>query len=514
MALSNILKIITFYLIIIIICFVKINSEPTDFCTLKKGDKVKLLNNSNNRNVVYIFTDINSCFSCYESIKYIEIVSIKNDFTAIVVLDGLNKSEAENLKKENGWDIDVIGDETGLYHSYYKISLKPSILGLSKDGLVIECGNLNNTVFKRILLGFKEVDEAINKNDSSNRFVEVFRMAIKDDNKNITSNGIHVDVIFNTAKKEYYLRNLRKPSLLIVNSDGQVIKKINEERLKSEKIYYSNESLSWVVKDSILSFVNVVFDFNKIAYFYDVVNDTIIYSVKFENPEFEEKTKTGPIIKFNNILNSFMSYVKIKNANNIILDSSYNCIFVFDRNGKHINSFDAPDEIYRRYRVSTWFYEKFDFNHKSNNFISLQQFSNKIKFWDKNLNLVGAIDFNFGDTYRIINDHLPDLIGKENHTKNVGNVTRTSSLMIDENTNEILVCYYNETFPEGETDPFSDNVIIDKNVLILDENGNWKYNSPYKTNGSFIPFHFGDSLIYGTEINEKKHLEIVCYRIK
>jgi hypothetical protein len=90
---------------------------------------------------------------------------------------------------------------------------------------------------------------------------------------------------------------------------------------------------------------------------------------------------------------------------------------------------------------------------------------NKIR--DSNLIKYKEIDFKFGESYRNIQSDLIDDKGKEFYIKKTHMLTRTISLLIDESNENILICYYNETFPEGETDIFSENKIIDKNTLLL-----------------------------------------------
>jgi hypothetical protein len=107
-------------------------SDQNDYCTLEKGVKVKLIHRTDNKHNIYIFTDMSSCFSCYESIKSIGVIAKKNNFNLYIILDGLDKEGAESVKKDNNWSIEVVADETGLLTSYYKVKLKPTILGIDR----------------------------------------------------------------------------------------------------------------------------------------------------------------------------------------------------------------------------------------------------------------------------------------------------------------------------------------------------------------------------------------------
>lgn len=484
-----------------------------NYCALDDGEKVKLIRKSSNNNLIYIFTDINSCISCYESIKEIEKLSVKKDFNIYVIINGVNEEGASKIKNENGWKIDVISDDTGLLNSYYKIGLKPAIIGLSKDGIVIGSGNLNTTTLNKILLGFNNIENDKKKLNKSNNLIEVFRKQVIDNEKAVISNGLHIDVLYNHSKNEYYIKNLRSPSLLIANSEGKITKKLLEKQLNIDKSYYSNISLSWVIKDSVLCFINTVIGFKDIAIFYDVINDSIVSRIELNQEIKDNRVKCGYTIKFNKIINAFQSWAKIKNKNNIYIDSSYNTLLLFDKQGNYINSFNNADSIYKKFKLSTWFSELIDFNYESNNFITLQHFSNQIKIWDSKLNLTKVIEFEFDDTYRTIKADIPDLIGKEYYTQIIKNLTRTKSLLANNKNNSILICYYNEIYPENEKDIFSEDKIIDKKIIIVDDDGKWIKNSPYSVNGSFIPFQFENDFIYGTEINDNKQLEIVCYQI-
>ena len=487
-------------------------SDENEYCTLEKGVKVKLIHRTDNKHNIYIFTDMSSCFSCYENIKSIGVIAKKNNFNLYVILDGLDKDGAESVKKDNNWSIDVVADETGLITSYYKVKIKPTILGIDKGSKVVACGSLNNANFRTIFDSFSDYDKHKIKIENENRLKEIFRIPVLDNDKPVLSNGYHIDVLYNRTKNEYYIKNLRSPNLFIVNSEGKVIKKVTEKRLNSPKAYYSNQSLSWVISDSVLSFVNTVIDFKHIAYFYDVINDTVIFSTEINNPDMIGDLKSGPIVMFNNITNTFIAYPKMK-SNNITLDSTVRTIMLFDKSGKYLNSINFPDNIFQKYKASTWFHEYFAFNSKYGHFLSLQQLSNRIKIWDSKCNLIKDIEFKFDNNYRTILADLPDLNGKEFYKQEVQNITRTNILLINNQSQEILVCYYNETYPPDETGVFSDEVIIDRNILILNGDGKWIYNTPYKVNDWFVPFHFENDLIYGTEINKQKQLEIVCYKL-
>jgi hypothetical protein len=457
---------------------------------------------------------MNSCFSCYENIKSIGIIAKKNNFNLYVILDGLDKEGAESVKKDNNWSIDVVADETGLLTSYYKVKIKPIILGIDKESKVVACGSLNNANFRTIFDSFSDYDKHKIKIENENRLKEIFRIPVLDNDKLVLSNGYHIDVLYNRTKNEYYIKNLRSPNLYIVNSEGKVIKKVTEKRLNSPKAYYSNQSLSWVINDSVLSFVNTVIDFKHIAYFYDVINDSVIHKLQLVLELDDDKVSYSGLTKFNNLTNYFHDYIRIYGKKiNSLLDSSFNTYLLFDINGNYLSSFNYPDSIYQMYKISTWFRERMAVHLTNNYFITLQYFSNCIKYWDKSLNQTNEIKFEFGETFRHIKSDISDLKGKEYYAMITNQLTRTDALLLNAKNDEILVCYYNETYPPDETGVFSDEVIIDRNILILNGDGKWIYNTPYKVNDWFVPFHFENDLIYGTEINKQKQLEIVCYKL-
>ncbi len=513
----NLIKNITIFILFFICLLIFSNigySKSTDssYCYLKPGDKVKLISKSEeNSSFIYIFTDINLCYSCDVSIKNIEKISKSQNFNLIIVFEGLNEEGVELIKSENKWESTVIADESGLFTSYYQIKNKPALLGLYSDGTVIRSGKLDKSTFDEILNSIKTIKT---KNENvSNNIIEISRIKVIKNENNIMSNGLHVDALYNKTKNEYYIKNLRKPIVFIIDSTGKVINEINKSKFENYGGIYSDESLTWVVEDSVFSFVNTLSGFIRTSYFYDVYKNIITNSIIIDTTTEDKRIKRGPITKFVSFLNSFISIIRVNNENNIKLDTTFKTLINYSINGIFNNKFCTPDSIFQQYKLSTWFYELIGVNYIKKYFITLQQFSNKIKFWDSNLIKYKEIDFKFGKTYRDIQSDLIDDKGKEFYIKKTHMLTRTISLLIDESNENIFICYYNETFPEGETDIFSENKIIDKNIIIIDENGSWKYNSPIKTNPSFIPFYFDNGLIYGTEINKNKQLEIVIYKL-
>lgn len=488
-------------------------STDSSYCYLKPGDKVKLISKSEgNRSFIYVFTDINLCYSCDVSIKNLEKISKSKNFNLIIVFEGLNEEGVELIKSENKWESTVIADESGLFTSYYQIKNKPALLGLYPDGTVIQSGKIDNSTFNEILNSIESIKTKIKNENGANNFLEISRIKVIKNEKNIMSNGLHVDALYNKTKNEYYIKNLRKPIVFIIDSTGKVINEINKSKFDNYGGgIYSDESLTWVVEDSVFSFVNTLPGFIRTSYFYDVYKNIITNSIIIDTTTEDKRIKRSPITKFVSFLNSFVGYMRLDI--NLKLDTTFKTIINYDLNGLFKNQFNCPDTVFQLYKISTWFKELFAFNYSSEYFITLQQFSNKIKFWDSNLIKYKEIDFKFGESYRNIQSDLIDDKGKEFYIKKTHMLTRTISLLIDESNENILICYYNETFPEGETDIFSENKIIDKNIIIIDENGSWKYNSPIKTNPSFIPFYFDNGLIYGTEINKNKQLEIVIYKL-
>lgn len=493
--------------------------QPSAYCNLEIGEKLRLISKSNDEILhLYVFNDLSSCPSCDASIRNIESKIKGKNIKIIILMDGLSQEAAESIKKENNWKSTVIGDESGLYHSYYSITRKPALLALSSDGTAVAFGELNTDVFTESMSEFERLEKEKKSKDkykNESFLKEVKRLKLRDGEKAIISNGRYVEVLYNESQNEYYMRNLRKPTLYLLNSDGTVTKKISTKNSSRLQGRYANTSLSWAEKDSILFMVTIQADFSKAMQYYNISSGELSERYLIEPNYHGKRSKVSSIIKYITTFDLIFTHYdqNYKYPRNYHLTDGDTTIILYDKEGQFVTGFGEGDQVYSNYKISTWFKELFATN-SDNQLLTLQQLSNKIKVWDKDFRKVKEFDIDLGPEYRYIKADMSDSTGKKFYIEKAQLVSRTECLLNDNINDNILVCYSNEIYPDGETDLFSKERIIEKYLVLCDKNGNELYDQPLEANGSFMPFYYQDNMIYGTEVDDKNHLEIVIYELK
>lgn len=493
--------------------YTEVLANDSKYCSLEVGEKVKSIQPVKNKDIIYIFIDLNTCFTCEINIKNIEKISKQNGYAVYTIIDMLDQEGADNIKNNNNFQMDVIGDETGIYNSYYKVNFTPTIVGVTSDGKVVGAGKLTKTVFDKIHEGFTR-NQKTHYQNTSNFLKEIFRVTVLNNGQNIYSNGLHIDAISNSNYNKFYIRNSRKPVVYVVNDSGMVINTITPKKINTSKIWYANNSLSWIQQDSILSFLSTLPGFNERAYMFEIKNDSLISSIMIEKFSKEISLKNSGNTIYNPITMTYNKPIAIKNRFNQYIDSNRKILSIFNKFGKYNGSFNIADEIYKKYKLSRWFDVLISFDQKNKYFVTTQQFSNTVKIWNKDLDIINKYNYDLGDKYRKIKKDMIDSTGKEFYAEKTNMVTRTERLCANQNNNEVLILFYNEYYPNIKGLEKLEEVVIEKYFLILDDKGAWKYNSPYVTPDSFLPFSYDGKLIYGTEINDKNHLQIVCYEIE
>lgn len=110
-----------------------------EFTTLKEMDVVKPITDDYFDLKIYIFMDVNSCMVCQGMIpeleKYFEGKNLK--IQKIIFFSGASKKTAEDYKKENNWDYEIITDYNNIYTDYYKITMLPAFLILNNKNQVM-----------------------------------------------------------------------------------------------------------------------------------------------------------------------------------------------------------------------------------------------------------------------------------------------------------------------------------------------------------------------------------------
>lgn len=518
-----------YFLVIMIFLLLFAETFGNDFkiSELVIGEKVRPIDiNKKFMLHVYIFIDIGACQICTNNIPEF-IKALKNQNVDIkLIINSIKQKDADNFSLENKLSIDVIGDEFGIFKSNYKILFTPSILVLSSEGIVLKYAKLGSRDIKYSdlvsLCKEKENELNLNKTETdiifSDKLKQSKRTRIQKDGKPILSDIFLRDAVFSPKLNLTFLRNGHSIHFYIVDSNCNVIKCINKKNYPNLKGFKSNTGLEWVYSDSVLFLINDVNivtnnNFEKWFQNYDIIADSLYPAIKM-NIEFTEKrNSSSSFIHYLEGKNKFISFFYQRETPYFLMENIDTTAFIYDKNGNCICGFDKPDAIYKKYKISAWFKELcIEGNH--NEIITMQGYSDVIKFWDEDFKLKNEIKINMGKEYRKINQDFKDNASRTEAVSIYNRITRTNTILYDKTKKHILICFYNQSFPDGVIDAFSPEVKMDKFFIIVDRDGNRLTNENLRVPSSCIPFYFNNGKIIATEIDQNKRTEIVNYDLQ
>ena len=487
-----------------------------EISSLKITEKVKTIDKSKSYAMrLYIFTNLNVCKVINANIPEILKKTSNRNIETVVILNSLSQDDAEILKKENKWETRVIGDIDGIYTEYYKIKYSPAALILDSDGIVIDFGKLGsdiniNTI--KNLSVFKELKNVSLKTTSFNNLTEIKRIIVKDKELPLTSGKNYRELLFDTLSKKYFLRNNRSPNILIIDSNGAIIKTINKEKYPALKGYNSCPGLSFGKNNSSIFIYDLSKKYKNYFQYYDIKNDSLTKSKEFVPFLIDSNTRHSQNYIYNAEKEYFVTFYTRKTlAKQSYLDSNYQTAFVYDTSNKLLKMFDKPDEVYIKNKVSKWFHHNATID-ENNNLITLQGFSNKLKFWDSNFNLVKVNNLDMGKEFRKVDFDIKDSLTRKDAAEVNSKITRTWYLLYDKVNKNSLVCYFNETYPEGVIDNSSDEILTERYLIISDSNGKRLSSAPIKISKFGIPFLFENNILYMSELDNNQRLQIAIYK--
>jgi hypothetical protein len=465
---------------------------------LRINDTVKVLDTKSNYKArFYIFTDLSSCYITNINIdRLYKMYGSQNEFVVFVAGAGVN--DLESLRDIFKGNYKIVGDEYEIYKDYYKVKQLPLMLILDNRGKVYVWENVKHIDFDidSTLKIITKSNKNEKKYDLSKVLKEIQRIKTKRNHKQILTSLFH-DALFIKNNKNFILLNMRNPNFYIVDSAGNAIKRIINNQLDVIM------SISWFNQDSIV----MLYGFNaqgRAFQFYDVINDNLSDAINF-HPKIRENYGHCAITGEDKYINCF----DYSSDNALFKKNDTNCSLVRDKTGKLLSVFDTVDNIYSKYKLSTTFMVIFAYN--DNKIYSIQRYTNKLKVWDLNLNLLTTLRLDLGEKYREIKSDLPNFGTPEMAAKYHNMVSAFWKILIDSQNNNILLYFENSTYPPGVYDFMSDKVKHEIIFNIYDKHGQKLNKEEIILPKATVPFYFDDNYIYTTETNGNK-LEIVKYQ--
>lgn len=504
-----------FICILLIFSFINSSAHKEDsYCGFNVGDTLKILDNKEDYNLrVLIFTDLSACDIYNSNIATITNNLEGNNIQFIIIIEGVNESNVKSAQNAYGWKGKILTDEFGVYGKFYKIQNFPAILVLNNDGVLLAKGKagggiINSKFIKELFIKEKKKD----KNSKLYSFIkEVSRYKIIKDSAAILAKR-YLKATFDTKHQNYYFKQIGNCSIDILNTNGVIINVITKKNYSSYNCFQGCFNFSWVIQDSILFlyYLNNYFE-PKFQYF-NVSNDSLYNetSIDFQRESFRNgNSDVATYIPQNNNFLLILSHRRRENDSGSTINLDQNLIFVYNNQGKLINQFDTPDDYWTKYKSSTWFDEVINYN--NNYIITLQFFSNKLKFWDFNYKLLKTINLPLGKYFRETTIDLDELDHEKEPEKltNAFNLISYFDNILINNKNQILLVLRNENIPNGATSFFAPERTTDIYLYIIDENGK-NLVEPFSLKNNY-PFYFDNQVIKALEIQKDNSIDIVTY---
>lgn len=504
--------ILKFFILLSFICF----SNNINW-KYQKGEEVKILSEKKYPLRIYVFTDISACQVCNYSLTSLnDTYSDNSNVELRVIFSSITQNDAENIRDENNWDFDVIGDIHNMYYQYYEVPITPFILLLNNSGKILDFTKLGDKSLHLKQINQYLKNELDNYNNLRNKYLtELKRIKVlKKDSTPIISDLFYRNALYDSKRNIFFYRKYTTVPVYIIDSTGMTNKIINYDNYLNLKGWRAWNPLSWAYKDSILALHNEYKRFIPIMQLYDVEKDSIVFEIEI-HPKKIDSILSGS--SFSNVFTKkdiiFQHYDKNYSSTDIFTMNGINTIFLYDFNGNLIKNFGKPDSIYLKHPLSSWFSE---YSAMANDsiFVTNQEFSNILHYWDFEGNNIKNVELDFGDNFRHIDSAAVKFVINPNIINFKNRISRNRLLLYDEIKKRSMICYFNETVPEGVEDAFfSPEIKWERFLVISDDNGNRLTEKEIEVHKSCIPFYYHNNIIYATELNEKRQLEIVKYKL-
>ncbi len=481
------------------------------------GDIVEVIDKNANYHLrIYVFADFSICKIYKLNIARLTKRLKSDNINFIVFLNSVNQKNANKIREKYDWNCKIIGDEYNIYKAYYKIKSQATMIILNNEGKILEAGKIGGIGTKRIkeLIEENKVDIKKPKNYKSH-LKEIKRIDIKyKDGTNLLS-GWYRSVLYDDESNRFLVRANRQCDIYVADSSGLIIDTINKSKYSNYNCFMPSP-FSWAWDDSVLFLYHMNYRAKRFYQFYNLKSKKLSESKTFKIKKRGTRNRHSLHGKFWTNNNVFLLFYNNRPENkneseNFILDSTDRTIYAYDISGNEIAAFDSPDSPYLKYKISDWFVENVAQDER-NNLLSIQNYSNKLKFWNRSFELRKVQEINLGEPFRKINFDFNDSLSKEDVNNIWNNISFTYSLLYDKKNQHSLIAYCNDSIPEGVFDMSSDKIKKRMYLVISNADGEKLTSEPILMPGHSVPFYFDDSLIYATELTSDKKFQIVLYR--
>ena len=488
--------------------------------TIKTGEKFKVLGKKDKAIRMYIFSSISDCNVHKNSFKIIaKEFSGKQDISIKLILSSINRENAENYVEQNNLNLDVIGDRHNVYYDLYGINVTPFIMILDNEGYLLDYAKLGDQS-----LGISDIKDYYSKEKESlkidkkntQEYLSEFKRikVLEKDGDPVISDIFMRHLFYDEYNHEFYYRNKRSTFFDRIDSAGIIFKSISKYNHDNLRGWAGYDGLSWFKKDSLIGIYNQYGNSETIIQFYDINKDSIVHDVYFSLKQIDSSYLNSYHAQAFSSQELFHVHYDINyDKKKTFKMNNEKTSYLFDYSGNVKVKFGEPDPVFQNHKLSIWF-EEHAASVNDNSFITYQRFSNILKYWNFKGEKIKELTLDMGQHFREINEKTVNFLLEDNIPAFSNNITRTDELLYDKKKEHSLIAFLNEIYPEGVTNPVSPHLEYNRFIVIFDDEGKRLTPEAIEVPSSCIPFYYNDDMIYASEINEDKELEIVVYELK
>lgn len=471
-------------------------------------ENFKLVNSQNSNKLnFYLFIEVDNCSKCAGVIDEINDFNDFDGVNCVSFIRGLTDENAKSFANQNNLKTQVIADPIGAYNKYYEAESLPYIAIYDKKGNLLLKGKFPNEVsideIHDIYQNSKTIKQSILK--------ELSRFKVKIDNEPIIGNDYYRDILPNSDFSKFYLRNTLKKSLIEIDA------KSGNANIKNKSInapgFRGTQGLFWDVTDSIVVFYNDNSDFNRVATFYDIQNESIINSIVFYKPKSDYPIAFDITNFYNMQKKQTLICERIKKSlEEIKLSDDNEFTFIYENNSNFLKSFGKYDSLFLKYNLNEWSNQILDFDSEGNIYL-FQQFTDYIAKYNSNADFIEYFKINFDENYLIPDFSLTSNEATSSKISKINKLSRTWYLLKNKTKMSFLICFFNEKYSDKAKSLTSSDVVMTKFITIANFENGESNSITIEVDKSFIPFYFSNDEIFCSELNNGA-IEIVKYSIQ
>ncbi|MCX7736605.1 MAG: hypothetical protein N2319_07805 [Candidatus Kapabacteria bacterium] len=391
---------------------------------------------------LYIFIDETNCFTCHLSnLNIAKSVDLVGNFQIVLFVKTKSINFFNKVKEELKWPFNIVFDFAGAYCKLYGVKNSPICYLMNNEGIIKFIGipgnaNLfNSTEFKSIL----DYWQTNNFEKEISKLQIIKSIIVKSDSTLLSPNIININnAIYIKKIGAYFFWDFASKNLIIADTSGNFIKfrKFNEF---SRPVFSLNEAYY-----ESIPFVDLDYNMNAKLFLFDPFKESISYSCIF-TPD----TLQYPFVNYFQINDSLFSVSLIpKGHNTLMSNKGLNSFRIYNLKNGHFKNVGSYDVNYYQYPLLRFFQQHFNLIN-SDTLIEIQNFSNKLNYFDINGNFIRSelIEFDSTHYFKKWKFYFSKLVYNspveefKKLSDSITKISETNGLLFDKVTRKVYIVY-------------------------------------------------------------------------